>query len=139
MKRRKPTKTQRPKRRRGLKLVRQEDRSGCGLACVAMVTGMKYADVRRIWVECLSGDAAKLDRVGDGLTAGDLVNLLGYIGVCTLYVSYGGEGWTISGASINWTIASVTVVHGLRHWIVRDHRHRSPIGSRVLDPAEVYG
>lgn len=55
--------------------VRQEDPGGCGLACVAMVTGRSYAEVRRIWV-MNGGDESKLASAQEGLTNRDISDML---------------------------------------------------------------
>jgi hypothetical protein len=66
-----------------MKLVRQVDRSGCGLACVAMLAGVSYDDVRRVWLEKCGGEAFKLSATGNGagLTQGDLMRLCEHFGV----------------------------------------------------------
>jgi hypothetical protein len=48
-----------------IKLISQEDRSGCGIACVAMVTGKTYKEVREVWI-ANGGDPWLLEAVGNG-------------------------------------------------------------------------
>jgi len=112
--------------------VTQEDRSGCGLACVAMVAGMTYRQVRKIWLNCLLGDEGKLDTFGSGTTAGDLVNLLGHIGGFTMTVGrknyHDGQWWSIADEVAEWRIAEVPTKWG-SHWVVK-------FQGKTFDPAQ---
>jgi hypothetical protein len=61
-------------------LVTQEDRSGCGIACVAMLSGRTYQQVRTVFLE--SGDREdkelRLRAVGNGagITPGEMFDLM---------------------------------------------------------------
>lgn len=57
-----------------LRIVRQADAKGCGVACVAMVTGRSYASVRRKALETGTW------RERHGMTGGQLARLLAAYG-----------------------------------------------------------
>jgi len=60
-----------------MRRIRQRDSTGCGLACIAMVAGINYEDVRAIAVSKLGWD-----ETGDFYTGTrDLRDLAGYFGI----------------------------------------------------------
>ena len=61
--------------------VQQEDRSGCVLACVAMLSGLSYAEVRSAWVGYSKRREWRLCCLGAGLTAGERNALVIRLGV----------------------------------------------------------
>lgn len=58
-----------------LSLVRQEDDSGCGLACVAMLAKCSYMHVRKIWLG-LGGRDFDITAVNGGLSWYQLCHLM---------------------------------------------------------------
>lgn len=59
--------------------VRQEDRSGCGIACVAMLCRKTYQEMKAAWVG-LGGDISLLTSAGNGagITTDDIDALLDF-------------------------------------------------------------
>lgn len=96
-----------------MRLVRQEDRSGCGIACVAMLVGVEYKTARAAWVGFSKRRARELITIGGGLRRGDLVAALIRLG---------------AHPGLNQKIKMVNeqpVIGG--HWVVDDDGH-------ILDP-----
>jgi hypothetical protein len=101
-----------------MKTIRQEDRSGCGIACVAMVTGRSYDEVRSLFVKQFPYDSSLcppdfgLKAVGNcaGTTAAQLAWLLEQLGT--------NENVEVCKAPKSRIIA-VKQEYGL-HWIVVD-------------------
>ena len=61
------------------RLVRQEDRSGCAIACVAMLSGKTYDEAKKAWLSrCKNADEFQLRAVGNGagMTCGEVLDLM---------------------------------------------------------------
>lgn len=63
-----------------LSLVQQEDDSGCGLACVAMLAKCTYAHARKIWLTH-GGNEFAIEAVNSGTTWYQLCHLMEVMGV----------------------------------------------------------
>jgi hypothetical protein len=50
-----------------LKLVRQEEKCGCSIACIAMITGQSYSAVRQQWHHDFSADGIDIDKTKEFL------------------------------------------------------------------------
>lgn len=59
-----------------MKLVRQEEKCGCTIACIAMVTGKTYADIRKDW---------ETDFDAEGIMLEHTLNYLGDAGFSLLH------------------------------------------------------
>lgn len=64
------------KRAKQVGVVEQQDRSGCGLAAVAMIAGVSYEEVRGVWLDEMGGDPWMLIALGGGLTVAEVEKLL---------------------------------------------------------------
>jgi len=58
-----------------VKHVQQEDPRGCGLACVAMISGKSYEEVKDNWISH-GGDVRIVASGGRGLTTKEIQDLL---------------------------------------------------------------
>ena len=99
-------------------LINQEDPSGCGIACVATVTGNPYQYVKSVWVNQCGGDAVRLasETIGvGGLGAGEIIELLSRLGQMDVRVQFDGQEWRITGT--DWTISNPKK-HWWVHWVV---------------------
>jgi hypothetical protein len=100
--------------------VRQRDVSGCGIACVAMLTGHDYATVRSAWVGYSSRREFQLISVGSGagMTRGHLDALI----------------WRMGGlrvkARIEWVQRFFRGKPFGGHWIVK-------AGNALYDPSSI--
>jgi ABC-type bacteriocin/lantibiotic exporter with double-glycine peptidase domain len=65
-----------------MKHVKQQDVSGCGIACVAMMAGehVTYQMVRDVWMNNLNGKEERITR-GDGLRIFEVQDLAHMFGV----------------------------------------------------------
>ena len=61
-----------------IKRVIQEDSTGCGIACIAMVAGISYAEAKQI---TLNNEILKKSVKNFYTTTKDLVNVLNSIGI----------------------------------------------------------
>jgi hypothetical protein len=59
-----------------MKLVLQQDDYGCAIACIAMVTGRTYEDVKQDW---------RTDVSREGIVTKDILNYLGDCGFSVIY------------------------------------------------------
>jgi|19_taG_2_1085344.scaffolds.fasta_scaffold29913_3 hypothetical protein len=109
-----------------MKLVKQEDKSGCGIACCSMLAGCSYAMAREFWIEDPKGRGSNEDRewrlksCGDGLDWYEICRLLDMLGVKVP------ECWETP------RILSIRMSDDfdwLRHWVVVDDF------GNILDPA----
>jgi len=102
-----------------MKLIPQEDPSGCGIACVAMVAGRSYQGVKRRWLENFPDAANKLNSEtlgAGGLTVGEIIQLLAtYYDPLNLRVKCDGKQWWIIGP--HWAITNPKEFWWT-HWVV---------------------
>lgn len=105
-----------------MKHVEQVDRSGCGIACVAMVTGKTYEEVRHIWLTKCDGEEELLTATGNaaGITNKQIERLLKACGAKNIQVI----------PFHNPLIRSVPGSYGMSHWVVIDG------DGDKLDPAD---
>lgn len=61
---------------RAITHVYQQDRSGCGIACAAMIAGVDYATARAAWVGYSRKRERRLYTLGAGLTRDEINALL---------------------------------------------------------------
>ena len=64
------------RRKEAIKLVEQEEKCGCAVACIAMVLGTTYADVRKDWQN---------DFENEGVTTAQIIDYLGNVGFAAVY------------------------------------------------------
>ena len=109
-----------------MKLVKQEDRSGCGIACCAMLEGCSYAKARELWLRDSKGRGSRSERewrlrsIGDGLDWYEICRLLESLGTRIP------ECWEAP------RVISIRIsdeFKWLRHWVVVDDY------GKILDPA----
>lgn len=104
-----------------IKLVRQAEPFGCGIACIAMIAGKDYWQVRQI-------APSDLMATREGINIDAMLWLLSYYGFhCRLlYISNHIEEWPVLDSPFN---ILLTFVKGHNHWILHEDKK-----GNIYDP-----
>ena len=102
--------------------VKQEDKSGCGLACIAMLANKSYDEVKKVYLDLFEGKEEKLINSGNGagLTFGEMTDLFHHFNLPGVRLVNAPCIVSVEGSGKN----------GLRHFIVVDSK------GNVLDPKQ---
>jgi ABC-type bacteriocin/lantibiotic exporter with double-glycine peptidase domain len=113
-----------------LKLVPQEHRSGCGVACIAMLCNMSYADALSLLFPNSSSQVCNSDLVSTNLKGNQYLTnesqLRGALTQANLIVS---RGWTPISLEELKTLPTSALLCTDDHWMVYDAKQK-----KILDP-----
>ena len=109
-----------------MKTIKQEDKSGCGIACVAMVAGCSYSHAKTVWLSDAETSEEsdrrewRLNSAGDGM---DWYEVCGLLGLLNANIP---KCWEVPRII---SIRASKEFKWLRHWVVVDDF------GNILNPA----
>ena len=110
-----------------LELITQEDEKGCGLACIAMLTGVPYWEVKELYEDTFNKDINE-----EGISEYEELTLLDKLGFRNSIIQYGNTCSLHPGRTFLLCVPSLNSKEGGIHRIIAQ---TFPEGIKVYDPS----
>jgi hypothetical protein len=109
-----------------LEYVMQEDEKGCGLACIAMLTGHSYRAIKYLYEHLLNKDINT-----EGIYHFEQLVILSYLGFRDSVIEYGTHCSLHPGRAFMLSVPSLNTPGGIHNIIFQAH----PEGNIIYDPS----